>query len=149
MWRDDICDGDYSMGDVMKVTLVEPEKVPHLWPLIGKQVDLAIQGMRGLVNEAQLYESFVTGFFQLWLVHDGDTPMAIVGTQIETFPQMKICHIVAAGGESRKKWLHLRDDIEVWARSIGCARMMVTTRDGWARDLNEYKKVAVVLEKKL
>lgn len=64
----------------------------------------------------------------------------------EVFPSKAglICHIVAlAGGQ----WRPVVDEIEEWAKSVGCTRVHFTGREGWAKVLPDYETVAVVRQK--
>lgn len=95
------------------------------------------------------------GQMQMWVVFDPDAEgpsrfKAVWGTELfEGLSGQKVCYIVICGGVDRRKWLHLLDLLEGWARDEGCEKMRIFGRRGWTRDLRErdYKDVASVIEK--
>lgn len=59
----------------------------------------------------------------------------------------KIEHFAANGSIGR--WLHLRSEIEHYAKAEGCDRVMIEARLGWQKYLLDYEAIAVILEKRL
>ena len=73
---------------------------------------------------------------------------AAIVTQIIRYPRLKTCLVVLAGGdleEIKRK----QPEFEVWAKTLGCSRVEIDGRDGWARALDGYHKARVVLQKEL
>lgn len=55
-----------------------------------------------------------------------------VVTEIYVYPNLKACSFFLAGGEM-SELREMCKQIETWAKSIGCTRMLITGRKGWAR----------------
>jgi hypothetical protein len=88
---------------------------------------------------------------QLWLLVDNEEITGAGITAIYTIAagakMCKIEHFAADGGIS--KWLHLRSEIERYARAEGCDRVMIDARLGWQKYLHDYEVTAVIMEKRL
>jgi len=76
---------------------------------------------------------------QLWRVDDC---WAI--TEVFVSKRGKVCHIVALAGVFVQS---IMDEIEDWAKQIGCSMVHFTGRKGWARRLPDYQETAIVMEK--
>jgi len=60
-----------------------------------------------------------------------------------------MCNIVLCGGTHLRRWAHLKDAIEDYARAQGCTRVRMSGRSGWARVFRDYRQPYVTLEKML
>ncbi len=83
----------------------------------------------------------------LWLAWDGEKVHAAAVTQLTNHNDLKICTIVACGGEERTRWLYLIGKLEEHARDEGCARVRICGRRGWTKALEGYRVRSVILEK--
>lgn len=59
---------------------------------------------------------------------------------------LKIEHL---GGGSMRLWLPTLRELEAYARSQGCKKLMWEGRDGWKRLFPDYQVTAVVMAKRL
>ena len=95
----------------------------------------------------QLKTQCAAGESQLWFVWSGTLDGAAVTT---TAPSRRgpLCIIVAAGGKMAT-CLGFLDEIEKWAKSIGCAGIRIYGRKGWSRVLRDYKVTRFVYDKEI
>lgn len=87
---------------------------------------------------------------QLWSYHDGQKFRGVVVTRIHTTTIGLMCSLwVCIGLDADELMDGVHQEIENWARSIGCYAMEIVGREGWQRKLPGYTRKAVVLEKRL
>lgn len=131
----------------------DPAQAPPLaeiWPFVGGLAETIAETSRGKVSAEHIRGFVERGEMQLWLVlGDRDEALALVVTEIKTFPMAKVCVVHGLAGHERGRWMHHLGDIEGWARELGCTRMEVRGRKGMARVLPDYKMTSVFLEKDL
>ena len=89
----------------------------------------AVDMAGGTHAETDIIDALFAGRAQLW-----SSGASGVITEIEDYPQKRVCRYWAAGGEL-DDLLPMEADIEAWARSQGCQRMDIWGRGGWSRQL--------------
>ena len=99
-------------------------------------------------TEEMLLDACFTGNSQLWLVWS-DERGAECAVVTSVMPQIKVCLIKACGGRGRQHWLGLLDEIEKWAKELGCTKMRLYGRRGWSRVLADYRVTRLVMDKEL
>lgn len=102
----------------------------------------------GLVLAAEIRAHLAAGTKQLWGWKETHI-LGVAVTEILQTPKGPCCWIYgAAGTESQKGQIDaIMANIEAWARSIGCRRIMLQGRHGWRRRLTGFREAGVVLEK--
>ena len=117
----------------------------HFEPVL-KQID----GMSDQVTSEDVFRQVASAHAQLWgWAEDGEVKAA-VSTRIYEMAKGKLCHIwICIGYGYKDQLLKMHDEIEAWARSMGCYAIEIVGREGWMKDLDGYKKTAVVMEKPL
>lgn len=55
-----------------------------------------------------------------------------------------VCHIVALAGQYTNE---IVTEIEQWAASKGCKKVLFTGRKGWARRMPDYTQTSITMEK--
>lgn len=85
------------------------------------------------------------GSFQLWTAAH-----SILVTEVFQAPQVKVVRALWAGGRL-DELTRLRDQVEAWARRLGCQEAWIEGRPGWERVHGDagYARVAVTLVKDL
>lgn len=78
---------------------------------------------------------------QLWT--DGSY---FILTEVSDSKAERIIKLVASAGSFSQR---LHDEVEMWARAVGCKKCVFTGRRGWVRRFRDYKCKAVTLEKEL
>lgn len=109
--------------------------------------DEAIEALRPAFDRSYVHqvdhwiERCKAGTAQLW--RHGDY-WAI--TEVLDGKDGRICHEFASAGVYADA---LIDEIEAWARSVGCKRVLCTVRPGLTRKRLGYRTKAITLEKEL
>ena len=108
-----------------------------------------VERSNGRLSERGLLDQILAAQTQLWLSYRDEKPEAVVLTEIVNYPDTKACKLYAATGHNRKNWVGFLPVIEEWARVQGCRSMEAFARPGWERNLPDYRKTHVFLEKDL
>lgn len=93
----------------------------------------------GFHDAAQWVQRCRDNMAQLW--RDGEC-WAI--TEVFESKRGQVCHIVALAGTFVQS---IMDEIEAWAKQVGCTLVHFTGRKGWERRLPGYETTAIVKEK--
>ena len=98
----------------------------------------------------QVVDALRGGHMLLWFaIEDGEFLAAAV-TQLVGAPATgRVCQIVLCGGRDLRRWTHLKNAIEDYARSESCSRVRISGRRGWARLFRDYREPYVMLEKRM
>jgi hypothetical protein len=132
----------------MEIACVDPALVHRVWPLIAEHIRSAMR--RGdLGAYAPVAKAVHTGQALLWLAVENDKIHAAAVTQLAQTEWRKVCEIVACGGSDMRRWLHLIERIEQFAKAEGCSATRIVGRKGWARVLSNYRTTRIILEKDL
>lgn len=133
-----------------ELVYIPREVFPDAWPALASLVPSIIERSGGRVSVETLVQEVAAGKQHVWTVWDGEEIRALVGAEVGFAPTgLKLCTINFAAGRDSHEWLHLLDEIEDWAREIGCQKMEMWARKGWARKLPAYRLTHVLLEKEL
>ena len=127
---------------------VPAAEVPEVWKEASVLLAPAVNRSLGRYDLDSLLASLLHREMQLWCVWDG-VMIAAVLTQMNVWPTgLKTARVVMAGGMYMKKWTHMMDLIEQWARAHGCRYLEAGGRPGWKKVLG-WKQIAVELVKDL
>ena len=126
-----------------------PEMAGDLWPHVRPMVGQApIKTDMGSLRE--LDTDVLSGRALLWIVHSDSNGIECAAvTRLDLTERSKVCTILACGGSHMRRWLHLLDGIEQYAKNEGCNGVRLYGRRGWKRALPEYREIGVVMERKL
>lgn len=87
---------------------------------------------------------------QLWSYHDGERFIGVAATRIHDTALGRMCSLwVCIGLDAEEYLTGCHQEIENWARGIGCYAIEIVGRAGWQKKLPGYTRTAVVLEKRL
>ena len=134
----------------MKLMSLPPERVRELWIIVEKWVNDATSRSNGRYTPEDVLAGVESGHMQMWLAWEEEEKkaLAVAVTQLVTYPTgQKWADILITTGENRKAWKHLLGGLEDWAKTEDCAGFQIMARTGWARELKDYKKSHVFLEK--
>ena len=135
-----------------QITPVRSDALEAVWPYVVGLVEGLPDDSAGSYTVDGIVDRLLEGTWQLWVVTRGslDTTAAIVGTEVFTnMAGDKVCTLHFCKGTHAKQWTHLLETIERAARAIGCVKIEMTARKGWAKRLPEYRMTHVILEKAL
>lgn len=111
-----------------------------------KWIEAALEYSCGTHNFEDIAAGVLSGHFQLWA-----GKQSAVVTEITQYPRLKNLHFFLAGGNLDELAL-MRPGIEAWGKSIGCTRVTLAGRKGWARSFladSGYEPKWVVMAKEL
>lgn len=132
-----------------RLYMVPADRLPEVYPLIRGWLDDVAERSQGRWNVSGMLERFVRGDWQLWFVWT-DGVQAVVGTELHVeMTGMKCCLVRFCTGNNAKKWVHLLEQIEDWARLEGCGFIHTLARKGWARHMPDYTLTHIELTKEL
>lgn len=139
-----------SGASACRLVYIPREVFPDAWPVIAPMVESVIARSGGRVSVETLVHEVAEGKQHVWTVWDGDEVRALVGAEIGFAPTgLKLCTINFASGRDSHEWIHLLSEVEAWAASIGCQKVEMWARKGWARKLPDYRMTHVLLERDL
>lgn len=101
-------------------------------------LERALEYMEGLMTSDDVLARIVEGEAQWWPFGN-----SCAVTEIVAYPGGSLCRIwLGAGDLEELRTIHQM--IQHWARKQGCIGTEIIGRDGWARALDGYRKVATV-----
>lgn len=119
-------------------------EVEEVWQRASPLLALAVERQTAF-NLEGLKAMLLRGEMHLWL-----NESAAMVTQIQTFQLERICVIVLCGGSGLETWAEkIRGTILKYAKSFGCAAVMVYGRSGWSRVFPELRVTDTVMRYKL
>lgn len=126
---------------------MQPEHRPALWDTVEPLLQKAVDRSDGLLTIDGVKDAILSGRWQLWIVWDGETICAAGATEVNNYT----CFVWAFGGENMSDWFPLHQELEAWAKLIGCKSIHFFGRLGWERVMRPegYERRMVVMRKEL
>ena len=112
--------------------------VERVWPLIEGMAEKACTEWHGCYAPEDIKKLSQEKKIQLWTAWRGKKPVCLLGTQIYSHPQMKVCEIMFVGGEDMDSWVDYMKELMDWATQMGCRSLVARGRLGWERVLKQY-----------
>ena len=107
----------------------------------------------GLADETfeMLEDDLFNGRALLWVAHTQSEIYGTAATKVVVYPNgRKVCVVVACAGHSFAKWRHALEEIEKYAKDMGCVAVRLSGRKGWkVLKAEGYREPWVMLEKEL
>lgn len=135
----------------MRLHPILSQDVAATWPLIEHWIAGLAERFPGWCQMHDPKGACEARDAQLWLIKSAREIKGAVITRI-TVDNERVAEVPIVVGDDMESWLHLLDDMEVWARREGCVAMVSTAaREGWVKVLNKrgWQKVAVLMERRL
>ncbi len=137
----------------MKVRLegIPAELVPTAWKRTEPFIKKLLTRTWGDIDAKTIFSDLISSQLQLWhIVNENDKLLAIWLTEIYTEPTgIKVCNWVGCAGTGARDWLHLRHEIEQWAKDRGATHAKISGRKGWESLLADYKPISIEMLKEL
>ena len=114
------------------------------WRRLRHHILAALEHAGGTHTEDDVLDLLRADQAQFWPADNSAMVTEIVG-----YPNGNHCRIWLAGGEYDELRALERDMVIPWASSMGCRRIELVGRKGWARRLTDYNEVARVLAKEI
>jgi len=135
----------------MELILIPQADAAKIWyGIVHDMIDAGFAASDVPMPEDML-EQLSEGKRQLWVAVTADAHIqaAMLTAVYKMRSGGKMLKMMECGGSSMHTWLPLRDQIEEYAKSQGCDRVIVEGRIGWRGVLKDYKIVSVTLEKRI
>jgi hypothetical protein len=122
---------------------IKAEDVPYIWHKVLPFIQEGLEYNKGEYTPEDVANNLIHRTMQLWVLIGKDEAgeERLVGalvTQIIPFPQMMVCNIFLASGESIDLWLPYLDVLEKWATVNGCQQIRCYGRRGLERKMRDY-----------
>lgn len=125
---------------------VPVENLEQLWPMAEPLLEKAIEKGEGGWDIIDVKIDCEIGHYILWIVRSGKAAIIL---EVSEYHNGKQCDIVMIGGDVMDEWIGELEEIEGWAKRVGCDRMILTGRLGWQKILKEYTAKTVTMVKTL
>lgn len=125
---------------------IPTENLEKLWPTIEEYLLKAISKGEYGYDIEDVKISCEIGEYILWIGRNGKVAVIL---EVSDYPLGTQCDIVMLGGEEIEGWLSELEEIEGWCSRIGCNRMTLTGRKGWAKMLTDYETKTITMVKAL
>lgn len=124
----------------MRLTPVETELVPFVWPRIEDWIAASCRRAPSELTLEGLRDACLDGEARLVLIGASALhPVAAGVIEVRTMTDgAKACWILALGGSGLRAWRDTLHLVETTARDEGCASVEFAGRAGWARALPRY-----------
>jgi hypothetical protein len=134
----------------MELVCIPPSDVAKIWDgTVRDMIDVGFAASDVPMPDDILGE-LTEGTRQLWLAVNGEARIkAAMLTQIFQMRSGKALKMMECGGTELAKWVHLHAQIEQYAKTEGCDRVLVVGRPGWRGVLRDYRVTSVTLEKRI
>lgn len=131
----------------LAIRICLPASLARYWPDIKPWVQECVAFTAGCYQEIDLYRSVLHGEHGLWLIIEGERPIAFVMTKIEKHPRRWLLSVPFVGGIRMQEWWKpMLEQLIGFAKHCGCDGISGFGREGWQR-LIGMKKKAVWLVK--
>lgn len=136
---------------VTRIVGIAPSEIDAYWPTVLPFIERALAESGSLYSADAVRDAATKSHVQIWVIADfGDKIVGIGVTEVVNYASgRKVAWIFALAGAGFDGWSHHIETIEAWSKSLGCDSLRIMGRAGWVRKLRNWRKVAVVLEKKL
>tara|TARA_R110002020_G_scaffold45464_1_gene129984 strand:- start:6831 stop:7259 length:429 start_codon:yes stop_codon:yes gene_type:complete len=135
------------------VSGIKSKKIPDIWSLCKKYVEMGNSKSKEEMNIDDIYERLINAEMQLWVVFDEDDDIkSVVTTEVINYPRKRTCRIVTLGGRGLDNWVdEVLDVLEGWAIENDCVAMETACRKGFIKKLEKYgyEHAYIILGKEL
>lgn len=132
----------------MSLICVPPSRVSEVWPVVFPLIDAGYAAVDEL-TPPDLMEWLSSEKGLLWIAEQDGRIVAALTTSLERKRSGLVCRMVGCGGTEMNLWKDHHAQIEDYARSEGCVKVVSEGRPGWGRVLPGYRTTGLRLEKDL
>jgi uncharacterized protein (DUF2126 family) len=110
------------------------ESVDQVWSEVKPLLEEAIKrSADGKYEADDIYTAVKARDMQLWVAFDDKGLCAIEITQIVKYPRKKVLMLFFTAGRQAENWLHLIDELGLFAKEHGCTAIEGYGRPGWEK----------------
>jgi len=118
----------------MQISLVPPNRVDEVWPLVEKYLDGAADYTYGRYKVDDIHVAITDYGFNLWIAYDEEEIKGAVVTNMVIYPRKKFLSMVFCGGIYLMEWKDLMlKTLQKYARDAQCDGLEATARLGWTK----------------
>jgi hypothetical protein len=123
---------------MVEIVAINRDRIDDVWPEVESQIQRALDYTRGELTTDYIKTQLESGNALLLLALDGAILASIVCEIVDT-ASLRVCHIIACGGEKADIWLDKWHEVIVpLAKEQGCRRISLSGRKGWVKKLQKY-----------
>lgn len=128
------------IGEDSVVERLEPDRLARYWPAIEKELKKVPHIWEPWWTLDYIYGSVFSGHMMVLAVGSSHLIDMTVICQVARYPTCDILQVIIACGRNMEKHLQpLAGALEVLARQVGCERVEIFGRRGWARKLRPWR----------
>ena len=131
----------------MKTHLLEPEDVAYMWESVAPFLARVSEHTEGELEPDDYIEPLTHGDMQLWIATENKEIIAVLITQIISYPQKRILRLISLAGDNFSRFKGCLDMVESFAISNHCTALEMWGRKGWKRLLPDWKDSYIVYTK--
>jgi len=131
----------------VKTHLLEPEDVAYMWESVAPFLARVSEHTEGELEPDDYIEPLTHGDMQLWIATENKEIIAVLITQIISYPQKRILRLISLAGDNFSRFKGCLDMVESFAISNHCTALEMWGRKGWKRLLPDWKDSYIVYTK--
>lgn len=130
---------------------IPADLLPDSWPEIEPFINALAANGSGRYKTLDYVRAIAERDMQLWAALDDGNVLAIMLSEMRTYPNAKVARLIGVNGGDMAEWVGHMPQVERWAKIQGASVLEACAPVGWERVLKPYgfKKTHVVLEKPL
>lgn len=138
-----------SHASEAKLSMIPHDYIDRMWRIVEPLLLLSYRRSDQDIPDT-LRLDLRRGTRQLWMITTGDVTIIAAGvTSIVALRSGFALKIEHLGGGSMRRWLPLLKELEAFARSQSCTKLMWEGRKGWVRLFPDYRVHKVTMIKRL
>ena len=123
----------------MIISVVPREALGIVWGDVAKLMNRSVETSSGKYHIDDLYHGINRGQYVLWVIMDGNEPIAAITTSVISYPGRKAMAMDWIGGRRMKEWLPMAvETLSEYSRKNGCSHIEGYGRKAWGRWLSKY-----------
>lgn len=116
-----------------------------VWPSVSEWVQEAADH-HGRFTAEDILAFVQNQEMQAWVVEVDGQLTGVCVTEVISYPRRRVVRLVIVAGRDFDRWSQLLDEIQEWARQLGCQSLEFFGRRGWERRDKRWKKLGAWYE---
>lgn len=118
--------------------LVDTPDFYEIWPVAKPYIEKAISYSDGKYSIDTVFASLLVKDMQLWVGFDDEGLCATCVTTIIKFPLKKVFYLLFIGGRESVTWVHLVENLKLFAKQHECDQIEGYGRPGWEKAAKKF-----------
>lgn len=120
-----------------KLTVLAPESLDSMWPVVGGLLDSALGHSEGELNAEDVRQMVKAGHVFVLVIVQGGEILAAGAVEVVHYPRYKVANIIAVGGDRVFLRRSELDWVRMVVRDMGCTKVQTYCRPSMARLLGK------------